>query len=255
MNIVTVIQARLGSTRLPRKVLLPLQGKPLLVRMIERVRRSRLAGRLIVATTYLEEDLEIAGLCHQNGVGHHRGHPLNLLARHYEAALMTGADAVVKIPSDCPLIDPEIIDLVIEEFLSNHPGYDYVSNLHPSTFPDGNDVEIMSMEALHRALCESTEPHQFEHTTPYLFEQPGIFRQKNIMMPGGLNLWDKYRLTLDYPEDYELIRTVFEGLYPQNPEFGLADVIRFLDENPLVNDLNLAYRGQSWLKKHLANQM
>jgi len=254
MVIVTIIQARLGSTRLPRKVLMPLQGKPLLIRMIERVRLSRLAGKLIVATTYIEEDLEIAGLCHQNGVDHHRGHPLNLLARHYEAALMAGADAVVKIPSDCPLIDPDVIDMVIGEYLENHHMYDYVSNLHPSTFPDGNDVEIMSMSALQRAVSESSQPHELEHTTPYIFEHPGTFRLKNITMPDGLNLWETYRLTLDYPEDYELIRAVFEGLYPQNPNFRLADIVRFLDENPAINNLNMAYKGQSWLKKHLAKQ-
>ena len=254
MNIVTIVQARTGSTRLPAKVLMPLAGKPLLMRMLERIQQSKLAGTLCVATTYLPEDLPVAQLCHDAGIPCYRGHPTDLLARHYEAALMWKADAVVKIPSDCPLIDPKVIDKVIGFFIQADGTYDYVSNLHPATFPDGNDVEIMKWKAFETALKEASQPHEREHTTPFLFQNPNRFLLGNVVMDKGLNLWDRYRLTIDYPEDYQVIRSVYEALHPQNPHFGLNDITGFLDEHPHINDINLKYRGESWLKKHLEKE-
>ena len=142
--IITVIQTRRGSSRLPDKVLLPLQGKPLFLRQAERVAAARLAGRIIIATTLDKQDDPIEELCRQEGLDCFRGHATDLLDRHYQAALhyFCAADidrlgaAVIKIPSDCPLIDPAIIDRVIDYYLDHSDDYDFVSNLHPATFPE-----------------------------------------------------------------------------------------------------------------------
>ena len=147
-NIITVIQARTASTRLPNKVLLPLAGKTVLSKMVERVKFSKLAGEVVVATTTGTDDDRIEELCRKEKINFYRGHPSDLLDRHYRAGLKFDADTVIKIPSDCPLIDPKIIDKVISFYLKNSDKYDYVSNLHPASYPDGNDVEIMSMDAL-----------------------------------------------------------------------------------------------------------
>ncbi len=178
-KIVTVIQARSGSSRLPGKVMLPILGKPLLLRMIERVQASKLAGIIAIATTEEKEDDIIAALCAQNNLHCYRGSSLDLLDRHYQAAKLFAADAVVKIPSDCPLIDPAIIDRVLHFFLNND--YDYVSNLHPATYPDGNDVEVMKFTAIGKAWKESEKPFEREHTTPYLWEHPEKFTLANVL--------------------------------------------------------------------------
>ncbi|MDH7606129.1 MAG: NTP transferase domain-containing protein, partial [Melioribacter sp.] len=151
MKIVTVIQARISSTRLPGKVMLPVLGKPLLLRMVERVKQSKFIGELVIATSSNSEDDQIELLCLENNLNCFRGDLTDLLDRHYQAGKIYNADAVVKIPSDCPLIDPHIIDAVIKYYIDNSDKYDYVSNLHPATYPDGNDVEVVSFSALERA--------------------------------------------------------------------------------------------------------
>ena len=138
----------MGSTRLPGKVMLPLAGKPLIIRMQERISLSRYAGEIVIAITDDESDDQLFKLCKQNNLNIFRGHSLDLLDRHYKAAKEYNAELVIKIPSDCPLIDPEIIDKVIQYYISNRDKFDFVSNLHPPTYPDGNDVEIMSFKML-----------------------------------------------------------------------------------------------------------
>jgi len=150
-SIVTVIQARMGSQRLPNKVMMPLAGKPLLIRLYERVRASKLTNRIVVATTTEKNDDTVVELCINNEIKYFRGSENDLLDRHYKAAFEHSPSAVVKIPSDCPLIDPNIIDKVLKHYINNSNNFDYVSNLHPPSYPDGNDVEVMRMDALKAA--------------------------------------------------------------------------------------------------------
>lgn len=150
-KVVVICQARTGSTRLSGKVLLPLAGEPLLLRFLERVSMSKYAANLVVATTYKPQDDEIVSLCEGAGYAVFRGHETDLLDRHFQAACAMEADVVVKIPTDCPLIDPRVIDLVIDTYLAAYPHVDYVSNLHPGTWPDGNDVEVMTCECVRRS--------------------------------------------------------------------------------------------------------
>jgi spore coat polysaccharide biosynthesis protein SpsF len=247
-NIVTVIQARMSSSRLPGKVMLPIFGEPLLIWMIERVLKSKLAGTVVVATSTNQEDNVIENLCKQYGTFCFRGHLTDLLDRHYEAGLMYNADVVLKIPSDCPLIDPEIIDQTITEFFESKA--DYASNLHPGTWPDGNDVEIMKMSALQRAWLEADSLEEREHTTPYIYNNPHLFKCVNTVWKSGLSLADTYRFTIDYKEDYELIKCVYEHLYPINSSFSVQDIIDFLDNNPSIKELNKKYIGEYWWNKN-----
>ena len=141
-KIVTVIQARTGSTRLPNKVFLPLAGEPLLYRMYERVISSPLSGTVVIAIPNETADDPIETFCKEKNILLFRGDSFDLLDRHYRAGLKYEAEVVIKIPSDCPLIDPDVISKTINFYLDNSDKYDYVSNLHPQSYPDGNDVEI-----------------------------------------------------------------------------------------------------------------
>ncbi len=251
VRVVTVIQARTGSSRLPGKVLRPLLGKPLLARLVERVKSAGLVGTVVVATTKLRQDDPIQAVCRAEGVPCYRGHATDLLDRHYRAGRLFGAEAVVKIPSDVPLIDPQIIDRVLGVYLANPDAYDYVSNLHPPTYPDGNDVEVMTMAALEIAWREAKRDFEREHTTPYLWENPGRFRLGNVTWETGLDYSMLHRWTIDYEEDYHLIRTVYERLYPQKPLFGLDDILALLDREPEIGTLNARYAGVNWYRHHL----
>lgn len=251
MTLVVVIQTRCGSTRFPKKVLLPLLGKPLFVRMVERVRRATLVHRIVVATTWLPEDDVIEKICEQEGLDLFRGHPTDLLDRHYRAALQFQATDVAKIPSDCPLIDPAVIDRVLRAYLDHRGSFDYVSNLHPPTYPDGNDVEVMSLRALETAWREARRDYEREHTTPFLWDQPERFRIGNVLWETGFDYSATHRWTLDYEEDYLLIRAIFEALYPHHPEFGLEEILELLERRPELRSLNRQYLGETWMRHHL----
>ena len=227
-NVVTVIQARTASTRLPGKVLRPLvEAKPLLLHMVERVCAAKLVGTVVVATTSLPEDQIIVDLCRNAKILCVTGHPTDLLDRHYQAGLAFDADVVVKIPSDCPLIDPAVIDRVLSAYLAGSEQYDYVSNLHPATYPDGNDVEVMRMSSLQSAW-ETRCKYEREHTTPFIWEQPDRFGLHNVIWETGWDYSMTHRWTIDYEADYTFIRMVYEMLYETNPLFSLPDILALL---------------------------
>ncbi|SFQ05551.1 cytidylyltransferase domain-containing protein [Hymenobacter arizonensis] len=250
-SILTVVQARMGSSRLPGKILLPLAGQPLLVRMVERVQRAHLAGTVVVATTTDAADDAVAECCAAHGLECFRGDALDLLDRHYQAARHYGADVVLKIPSDCPLIDPAIIDEVVGYYLHFADRYDFVSNLHPATFPDGNDVEVMPFTALETAWREARRPLEREHTTPFFWENSDRFRLGNVAWDTGQDYSMSHRWTIDYPEDYDFINAVYEALYASNPAFGLDDILTLLNKRPDIAQLNARYAGVNWYRNHL----
>lgn len=250
-HLVTVVQARMLSTRLPNKVMLPLAGEPLLVRMVERVQAAKLTGTIVVATTTDPADDPIVRLCEQRHLNVFRGDPADLLDRHYQAALAYDATAVVKIPSDCPLIDPAVIDLVLGHYRDHVTEFDFVSNLHPATYPDGNDVEVMNLPTLEAAWRESSRLMEREHTTPFIWENPDRFRIDNVAWPAGLDYSMTHRWTIDYPEDYDFISAVYDALYPQNPLFTLEEILDYLEDHPQVAALNAEYAGVNWYRHHL----
>jgi len=251
INIVIVVQARTGSSRLPNKIFLPLSGEPLLVRMMERVMAAKTAAMVVVATSDEEEDDEVEELCEDYGYNCFRGSLENLLERHYLAGLEYKADVVVKIPSDCPLIDPEVIDKVISYYIQNKNKFDYVSNLHPPTYPDGNDVEVIPMPVLKITYENALMNMELEHTTPYIWERPDEFRLGNVTWETGLDYSMTYRFTIDYKEDYEFIKAVYDELYEENNLFGLNDILKLLDRKPELKKINEKYLGVNWYRNHL----
>ncbi len=252
MRKLIVIQARVGSTRLPNKVLLPLKGSPLLVRMIERVAETTVDCDLVVATTTKPEDDAVERLCRQLKVACFRGDESNLLDRHYQAARHWGADVVIKIPSDCPLIDPRVIDKVVGFYDAHADQFDFVSNLHPASYPDGNDVEVIPLPVLEMAWKEATKSFEQEHTTPFIWERPGRFRIGNVSWEGGVDYSMSHRWTIDFPEDYLFIKAVYERLWsPGGPAFSIGEILYLLEREPMLAHINKRFAGVNWYQKHL----
>jgi spore coat polysaccharide biosynthesis protein SpsF len=250
-GVVTIIQARTRSTRLPGKVLLPLGRGSVLDVMLDRVKAARLVGTVVVATTTNVEDDAIESIARRNNVACYRGHPTDLLDRHYGAALAHGATHVVKIPSDCPLIDPAVIDAVLAAYLARQGQLDFVSNLHPPTHPDGNDVEIMRFSTLATAWHEATRPFEREHTTPYIWNHPERFRMANVVWARNRDCSLSHRVVLDYPADYDVIRAVYTALAVNDPLFSIDDIVRYLDAHPRLMERNASHRGVYWYRDHL----
>jgi spore coat polysaccharide biosynthesis protein SpsF len=252
MKILVVVQARTKSSRLPNKVLLPILGKTVLERQLERILAASEPFELVVATTDDPSDGAIFDACRRMGVECKAGHPTDLLERHLRVAEGRGCDAVVKIPSDCPLIDPHAIDRVIGRFRKTARAYDFVSNLHPATYPDGNDVEVMTFGALETAYREATRPLEREHTTPFLWERPERFRIDNVTWETGLDYSMTHRWTLDYAADYEFVKAVYEKLWSAwRPVFPIADILELCASEPRIADINGHYRGVNWYRHHL----
>lgn len=250
-KIVTVVQARTGSSRLPNKVLMPVADSPLLVHTYRRIRAAKLSGTVVVATTTHTSDDLVEQLCHRERIPCFRGHPVDLLSRHYVCGVTYGADVVVKIPSDCPLIDPAVIDRVIQFYLQNNMHYDYVSNLHPASYPDGNDVEVMPMHVLKTAWKEARKDFEREHTTPFIWEKPSRFRIGNVIWETGRNFAMSHRWTIDYLEDYIFIKMVYEQLFQAKPFFTISDILGLLEARPEIAAVNQKYAGVNWYRHHL----
>ena len=252
MKIVVVVQARLGSSRLPGKILKPVCGRSILVAQLERMRATSTPLELVVATTTDAEDEAVAREAEAHGFRTFRGHPTDLLDRHYRAAAPFEPDVVVKIPSDCPLIDPGVIDRVLQFYATHANDFEFVSNLHPATYPDGNDVEVMPWSVLETAWKEATKPHEREHTTPFIWDQPTRFRVGNVAWESGRDLSMSHRFTIDYEEDYRFIGAVYDALWngPDRP-FTLQDILRLLDDRPDIMALNAKYAGVNWYRHHL----
>lgn len=242
MKTALIAQARMTSTRLPGKVLKTVLGKPLLTYFIERLRRVSLADQIVIATTINATDEPIVDLCRQLSVGFTRGPEEDVLARYYDAAVVTGADIVVRVTSDCPLIEPSVVDQVIDHFQRHSPGFDYVSNSLTGRFPRGLDVEVFSFAALRDAFLEASKQPEREHVTPFFYTHPERFRLGEIHAPSDLS---QHRWTVDTPEDFELIKRIIETLYPLKPGFNLADILETLAEHPDWPLINASIRQKS----------
>lgn len=250
-KIVIVVQARMSSSRLPGKVMLPILGESLLYRMIGRLKMTRHEAQIVIATSEEPGDDIIEQEASKIGIPCFRGSLNNLLDRHYQVAKQYNADIVLKIPSDCPLIDPRVIDQVLDVYF-DHPGqFDFVSNLHPATFPDGNDVEIMTMACIEKTWKEASRQLELEHTTPYIWENPEKFKIYNVVWNTGNDYSMTHRFTIDYPADYEFIKTVFEELYPKKPDFSCEDILELLEKRPDIYQINAEYSGVNWYRNHL----
>ncbi len=233
MKIVAIIQARMGSTRLPRKVLMELIGEPLLAHVVKRTGRAKTISNIVVATTVKQMDDVIVQLCQQNGWLCFRGDEQDVLDRYYQAAVEYQADVIVRITSDCPLIDPEIIDRVVGEYLKN-PSLDYVSNtLAPRTFPRGLDVEVVSFAALKCAWKEDNNHEWREHVTPYIYRHPEKFSIGTVVNDKDLSYM---RWTVDTSEDLDFVLRIYEHF--RHDRFSWKEVLALLEKHPEWLEIN-----------------
>jgi spore coat polysaccharide biosynthesis protein SpsF len=212
----------MGSSRLPGKVLEVAAGQPLLGHLLDRLQRVLSLSSIVVATTCDPRDDPIVAFCKERQVTTFRGSEEDVLARYYEAAVEAKAEVVVRITSDCPLLDPLVVEQVVSHFMDERSSFDYVSNCFDPTFPRGMNVEVFSFKALEQAHREASRPEEREHVTPYFYRHPELFRLGSF----------QYRLTVDTPEDLQLIRQIFESLYPSNPNFSLSDIYELLRAHP-----------------------
>ncbi|WP_066051377.1 cytidylyltransferase domain-containing protein [Robertmurraya korlensis] len=234
MKVVAIIQARMGSTRLPGKVLKKVRNKSLLEYQLERVKKATLLHDIVIATTINKRDEEIVNFCKARSIPYYRGSEEDVLTRYYEAARMCNADVIVRLTSDCPLVDPSIIDRNVAEFLSD-PSLDYVSNTIERTYPRGMDIEVFSISTLERLRREATSPSEREHVTSFLTRNPNMFQIKQVKQS---NDDSQYRLTVDTQEDFFVIKNVIENLYMNSPMFSTEEVVNYLKKMPDIVKIN-----------------
>jgi spore coat polysaccharide biosynthesis protein SpsF len=232
MRVVAIIQARMGSTRLPGKVLKDIGGETMLARVVWRARRAKLLDEVVVATTNKSADGPIVSECTKLGVPIFRGDEQDVLDRYYLSAQANRAEAVVRVTSDCPLIDPEIIDDVVRAFLKEKP--DYASNTLNHTYPRGLDTEVITMSSLERAWHESNKPYHRSHVTPYIYQNPDLFRLLSVKAEGD---YSSHRWTVDTHEDLSFVRSVY-GRFENQDTFSWHDVLRVLDREPELVEMN-----------------
>lgn len=223
------------STRLPGKVVKAVLDRPLLEYLIERLKRVDLADEVVIATTDNGSEKPIVDLCEHLSVPCFRGSEEDVLARYYTAAMTFKAELVVRVTSDCPIIDPKVIDRVIRFYLEHRREYDYVSNVLVRSYPRGMDTEVFPLTVLEAAFHESTDQLSREHVTPFIYRHPERFRLGHVTYREDQS---RHRWTVDTPEDFELVRRIIEALYPHHPAYDLEDVLELLSAHPewsLVN--------------------
>ncbi len=236
MRKLVIVQGRMGSSRLPGKVLLDIGGQPMLSRVVERSRRADLVDDVVVATTADDSDDPVDALCRQRGYLCYRGSLYDVLDRYYQAARLYEADLVVRITADCPLMDPALIDATLQAFQSS--GCDFAATRLPPpwkrTYPIGLDIEVCSFQGLERAWREADQPHQREHVMPFFYEQEGRFRLNILNYPVD---YGSQRWTVDTPEDLELIRRIYAHFNPR-ADFGWLEVIDLFHRQPDLFQVN-----------------
>ncbi len=244
--VLAIVQARLSSTRLPGKVLMPILGRPMLWRQLERVKLAKSIDRLIVATSDQPEDRQLVDMCREFGVECYCGSLDDVLDRFYQAARLYQADHIVRLTGDCPVADPQVIDAVIDCYRSGN--CDYASNINPPTFPDGLDVEVMRFDCLEQAWREAKLPSQREHVTPFIWQQPQRFKLVNFTNDTVLS---HLRWTVDEPEDFEFITKVYEALYPTDSGFSMLRILSLLEKQPRLCELNAGFERNEGFEKSI----
>ncbi len=245
MNVLAILQARASSSRLPSKVLKPILGRPMLAHQLDRVRRARSLDALIVATSTDSSDDPIEQLCASEGVSCFRGSLHDVLDRYYQAALPLRPDAVARLMGDCPLADPVLIDRVVEFFQSGR--FDIAGA--DGTHPDGLDVAVVRFDVLEYAWRHATRPSDREHVSLFVHRQPDRFRVGPY--PSAIDL-SHMRWTVDEPQDFELVRRIYELLYPRNPAFTTQDILDLLAARPELLELNKGIGRNEGLARSLA---
>lgn len=232
MKTLAIVQARMGSSRLPGKVLLDLGGTTVLARVVDRLRRSTLVDEIVVATSASERDDAVIAECERLQVGSFRGSEYDVLDRYHWCAELHDAEIVVRITADCPLIDPELVDQTIHAFVNKR--CDYASNALFATYPRGLDVEVLTTYALAHAWNEARSVHQREHVTPFLYEHPELFRLVSVEAESD---YSHHRWTLDTPEDLQFLRSIY-ARFDGRSFFGWREVLELVQREPQLAQMN-----------------
>lgn len=242
-RVVAIVQARMGSTRLPGKVLAEIGGEPMLARVVERARGAREVHDVWVATTEGPDDDAIERLCGERRYRLYRGSTHDVLDRFVRTARLAGADVIVRLTADCPLLDPALVDLTVRAFLDAEPPADLVVNRLPGarTYPIGLDTEVVSRVALERAWREAGEPHQREHVLPYLYDPSGRFR---VVRLDAEQDYGSLRWTVDTSQDLEFVRRVVSRLEPGGA-FGWREVLALVQDEPALALINADVQHKS----------
>jgi len=242
-EIIAIVQARMGSTRLPGKVMMNLIGKPMLAHELSRIARSKRISSIVVATTTSHSDDCIVDLCKEHDWHFFRGSEPDVLDRYYQCAKQFSADIIIRLTADCPLIEPTIIDRVVGEFIHKSPNVDYVSNIIPQrTFPQGLDTEVMSYSALERSWIEDTNPALREHVTQYILRNPDKFKVAGVMNDHDLS---NLRWTVDTKEDFNLVNEIY-SFFGHN-QFSWYDVLDLMNKKPELRLINQNIRQKEVL--------
>lgn len=244
MRTVIIVQARLGSTRFPGKILKEVLGRPLLEYQIERLGRVRSADEIVVATTTNKGDQPIVDLCNRLSCSFFRGSEEDVLSRYYHAAEKFKASCIVRVNSDCPLIDPDIVDKVVQHYKINFPKYDYVANILEPGYPIGMHTEVFSANALKIAYEKAKDKVEREHVTPYIYRNKNQFRLGSVKYHEDLS---RYRWTVDYVEDYELVKRIISELYPVKADFNMFDILKLLEANPEWFEINNQFKKEQMI--------
>jgi len=232
---VATIEARMSSSRLPGKIMKDILGKPLLERLVERIRRAELVDEVVVATTVNPQDDLVESWAKKAGISIYRGSEEDVLLRVLEAAKAFNGEIIIELTGDCPLLDPQIIDEVIRFYL--HSDVDYASNIVERTYPRGLDVQIFSTAVLNEVNRLTQDPADHEHVSLYIYEHPERFKLGRLTANKSL-CFPEYRLCVDTPEDFFVVESVYKELYLKNPAFNTRDVLHYLRQNPEIAQHN-----------------
>lgn len=237
MRVVCIIQARIGSTRLPGKILKKICGKTILEHDIDRLKRVKNIDKLVIATTTLEKDNVVVEEAKRLGVKCFRGSEDDVLSRYYYAAKENNADVVVRVTSDCPLIDSEVTEKIIEYYINNREKYDYVSNTIERTYPRGLDTEVFSFKALEKAFNEAVIQRDREHVTPYIWDNNEIFKLAQYKNDIDSS---KLRWTLDTEKDFKLINSIYGYLFDENGNnFNMKKILDLYKVDKNLKEINI----------------
>ncbi|MGE5702976.1 MAG: cytidylyltransferase domain-containing protein [Clostridia bacterium] len=235
LKVTAIVQARMGSTRLPGKVMLTMQDKTVLGHVITRLQRATRVDQIIVATSSLPRDLPVREEAERYQVQSFAGSEKNLLERFFQATCSFPTDIIVRINADCPLLDPLLVDMMVERFCSGKTMPDYLSNTLTRTFPKGLDVEIFTRTALEAAYLQAQNEDEQEHVTPFLYRRPETFHLSSYINPAD---YSRYRWKLETVADWRFLRDVYRRLYLFNPLFSWQDVLALLERQPELAEIN-----------------
>lgn len=249
MKVVGIVQARMGSTRLPGKMMKEIIGKPMVEQVFDRILPSTQMSEVWLATTTDPADDVLVTWAEKHKIKYYRGSVNDVLDRYYQTAKLAEADVVVRITGDCPLTDYAVIDAVIAEYLREFPKFAYVCNTQPPTFPDGLDTEVFSFVVLEKAWQEAKLQSEREHVTPYIWKNPEIFPRKNITYQTDLSA---LRWTLDTAEDFALITLIIEAMTREPAYPHLERILAIVAEHPEWASVNAMYERNEGYAKSLA---